>query len=213
MAKLSIAVLGAGNVGAALARVWAAAGHNVTFGLPDPQSQKSRTAVSKLGGKVQAGSNKDAASGAQIIALCVPWPAAQDAIRQCGNLSGKILIDCTNPLTPDLQGLSVGTTNSAAEQVASWASGAKVVKAFNTIGAGNFGNAQFGSQRADGFYCGDDSAAKSSIRELIEAAGMDPVDVGPLRNARWLEAVAMLWIDMAVNRKQGPNHAFKLLRR
>jgi 8-hydroxy-5-deazaflavin:NADPH oxidoreductase len=213
MAKLSIAVLGAGNVGGALARVWSTAGHDVKFGLPDPQSEKSRAAISKLGGKVQAASNKDAASGAQIVALCVPWPAAQDAIRQSGNLSGKIVIDCTNPLKPDLQGLSIGTTTSAAEQVASWASGAKVVKAFNTVGAPNFGNAQFGSQRADGFYCGDDAAAKSSIRELIDAAGLDPVDVGPLRNARWLEAIAMLWIDLAVNQKQGPNHAFKLLRR
>jgi predicted dinucleotide-binding enzyme len=213
MAKLSIAVLGAGNVGGALARVWSAADHNVTLGLPNPQSEKSRASLAKLGGKVQAASNKDAASGAQFVALCVRWPAAQDAIRQCGNLSGKVVIDCTNPLNPDLQGLSIGTNTSAAEQVASWASGAKVVKAFNTIGAANFGNAQFGSQRADGFYCGDDAGAKDSIRELIEAAGMDPVDVGPLRNARWLEAMAMLWIDMAVNQKQGSNHAFKLLRR
>ena len=213
MAKLSIAVLGAGNVGGALARVWSTAGHNVKFGLPDPQSEKSRAAVSDLGGKVQAASNKDAASGAQIVALCVPWPAAEEAIRQCGNLRGKIVIDCTNPLKPDLQGLSIGTTASAGEQVASWASGAKVVKAFNTIGAPNFGNAQFGSQRADGFYCGDDLGAKNSVRELIDAAGLDPVDVGPLRNARCLEAMAMLWIDMAVNQKQGPNHAFKLLRR
>lgn len=213
MAKHSIAILGAGNVGGALARVWSAAGHSVTFGLPEPQSEKSRAALSKLGGTARAASNKGAASSAQIVALCVPWPAAQDAIRQCGNLSGKIVIDCTNPLRADLQGLSIGTTTSAAEQVASWASGAKVVKAFNTIGAADFGNAQFGTQRADGFYCGDDPASKSWVLDLIEAAGLDPVDAGPLRNARWLEAMAMLWIDLAVNQKQGPNHGFKLLRR
>lgn len=213
MAKLSIAVLGAGNVGGALARVWTAAGHNVTFGLPDAQSEKSRATVSKLGGKVGATSNKDAAAGAQIVALCVPWPAAQDAIRQCGDLNGKIVVDCTNPLRPDLHGLAIGTTTSAGEQVASWASGAKVVKAFNTIGAPNFGNAQFGSQRADGFYCGDDASAKSAVRELIDAAGLDPVDVGSLRNARSLEAMAMLWIDLNLNQHQGSDHAFKLLRR
>ncbi len=213
MAKLSIAVLGAGNVGGALAHVWSVAGHSVTFGLPDPQSEKSRAAVSKLGGQVRAASNKDAASSAQVVALCVPWLAAEAAIRQCGNLSGKILVDCTNPLKPDLQGLAIGATTSAAEQVASWVPGTKVIKAFNTIGAANFGKAQFGSQRADGFYCGDDAAAKTSILELIDAAGLAPVDVGPLRNARCLEAMAMLWIDMAVNQKQGSNHAFKLLRR
>lgn len=213
MSKYSIAVLGAGNVGGALARIWASAGHTVTFGLPDSQSEKAGAAAKKAGANVRALSNKDAAAGAQIVALCVPWPAAENAIRACGSLSGKILIDCVNPLKADLQGLATGTTTSAAEQVASWASGAKVVKAFNTIGAANFGNAQFGSQRADGFYCGDDAGAKSSVRELLDAAGLEPVDVGPLRNARWLEAMAMLWIDLAVNQKQGAGHAFKLLRR
>jgi predicted dinucleotide-binding enzyme len=112
-----------------------------------------------------------------------------------------------------LKGLTIGTTASAGEQVAAWATGARVVKAFNTIGAANFGNARFGAQRADGFYCGDDAVSKSAVRELIEAAGFDPVDVGPLRQARWLEPLAMLWIDLAVNQRQGANHAFKLLRR
>lgn len=213
MPKYSIAVLGAGNVGGALARVWSAAGYNVTFGLPNPQSEKTKAALAALGGKARAASNKEAAAPAQFVALCVPWPAAQDAIRACGNLGGKILIDCTNPLKSDLQGLSIGTTTSAGEQVSAWAPGAVVVKAFNTIGAADFGNAQFGSQRADGFYCGDDAASKESVRELIDAAGLDPVDAGPLRNARWLEAIAMLWIDLAVNQRQGANHAFKLLRR
>jgi len=191
---LKIGVLGAGNVGGALGKAWAAKGHQVVFGK-------------------RGESNAEAASGVDVIVLSVPWGAAQDAIRAAGDLTGKILVDCTNPLSSDLQGLVVGTTTSAAEQVAAWAPGAKVVKAFNTIGAFNFGNAQFGSQRADGFYCGDDSGAKQKVSTLIQDAGMDPVDVGPLRNARWLEAMAMLWIDLAVNQKQGPNHAFKLLRR
>ncbi|MGH9455635.1 MAG: NADPH-dependent F420 reductase, partial [Terriglobia bacterium] len=110
-------------------------------------------------------------------------------------------------------GLTVGLTTSAAELVASWAPGAKVVKAFNTVGAAVFGNAQFGPQRADGFYCGDDAGAKSVVTHLIEQAGLEPVDVGALVNARLLEPLAMLWIDLAVNQRQGPNHAFKLLRR
>ena len=213
MAKYSIAILGAGNVGGGLARVWAAAGHDVTFGLPNPQSDKAQAAVKALGGKARAATNKDAVASAQVVALCVPWPQAEAAIRTSGSLSGKILIDCTNPLAPDLSGLSIGTSTSAGEQVAAWASGAKVVKAFNTIGAANFGNAQFGSQKADGYYCGDDASAKAAVRELVAAAGFDPVDVGPLRNARLLEPLAMLWIDLAVNQRQGINHAFKLLRR
>ena len=213
MAKYSIAVLGAGNVGASLARVWAAAGHDVSFGLPNPQSEKAQAAVKALAQKVRAATNKDAVLPARVVALCVPWPQAQEAIRSSGDLTGKVLIDCTNPLAPDLSGLAIGLTTSAAEQVAGWALGAKVVKAFNTIGAANFGNAQFGSEKADGYYCGDDAGAKATVRELVAAAGLDPVDVGPLRNARLLEPLAMLWIDLAVNQRQGVNHAFKLLRR
>jgi hypothetical protein len=116
-------------------------------------------------------------------------------------------------LAPDLKGLVVGLTTSGAEQIAAWAPNARVVKAFNTIGAMNFGNARFGDSLADGFYCGDDGAAKTVARGLIEDAGFHPVDVGPLTNARLLEPLALLWIDLAVNQKQGANHAFKLLRR
>lgn len=191
---LRVGILGAGNVGGTLGRLWSAKGHDVAFGK-------------------RGASNAEAASVAQVVVLTVPWPAVQEAIRDCGDLAGKILVDCTNPLAPDLKGLTVGLTTSAGEQVAAWAPGAKVVKAFNTIGAMNFGNANFGGVAADGFYCGDDPAAKSVVKGLISDAGMNPVDVGPLRNARLLEPLAMLWIDLAVNQKQGANHAFKLLRR
>jgi predicted dinucleotide-binding enzyme len=92
--------------------------------------------------------------------------------------------------------LSLGLTTSAAEPVAGWAQGAKAVKAFNSIGAVNSGNAKFGGELADGFYCGDDAAVKRLVKGLVQDAGMNPVDVGPLRNARWLEAMAMLWIDL-----------------
>ncbi|MGH9432803.1 MAG: NADPH-dependent F420 reductase [Terriglobia bacterium] len=211
--QLKIAVLGAGNVGGALGRLWAAAGHEVTFGVPDPRGERVAAAVAALQGRGRAAGVAEAAAPAEVVALCVPWTAAEAAIRTSGSLSGKVVIDCMNPLSADLKGLTVGTTTSAAELVAGWAKGAKVVKAFNTIGAFNFGNAQYGSQRADGFYCGDDAAAKTVVKDLVDQAGLDPVDVGPLTNARWLEALAMLWIDLAVNQRLGANHAFKLLRR
>ena len=192
--SLRIGILGSGNVGGALGRLWTAKGHDVVFGK-------------------RGASNREAASSSTVVVLTVPWPAAEEAIRDCGDLAGKILVDCTNPLAPDLKGLTIGLTTSAAEQVAAWAPGAKVVKAFNTIGAIDFGNADFGGVQADGFYCGDDAAAKSVVSGLISDAGMNPVDVGPLRNARLLEPLALLWIDLAVNQKQGAGHAFKLLRR
>ena len=210
---MKIGILGAGNVGAALARVWIAKGHEVMFGVPDLKGERVQKALADLGGKGRASHNAEAAKFGEVVAIAVPWPAAKQAIANCGNLAGKILVDCLNPLAPDLKGLTVGGNTSAAEEVALWAASALVVKAFNTIGAGNFGHAEFSGQRADGFYCGDNSAAKSTVKRLIEDAGLNPVDVGPLRNARLLEPLAMLWIDLAVNQCWGPNHAFKLLRR
>ena len=207
-----IAILGAGSVGSTLGELWARKGHTVVFGVPDPAGQKMKETLGRIKGATAA-NNAQAATGADVVAVCVPWPAAEQAIRSAGDLKGKVVIDCTNPLANDLSGLLVGVTTPAAEMVAGWAPGAKVVKAFNTIGAADYGNARFGPEVADGFYCGDDAAAKATVKSLIEDTALHPVDVGPLKNARLLEPMAMLWIDLAVNQHQGINHGFKLLRR
>src|SRR5690348_238502 len=132
---MRIGILGAGNVGGALARAWTAKGHQVMFGVPDTQKKRPVAAA--------AGTNAEAAAFGHIVVLSVPWRAAQQAIASAGNLAGKTLIDCTNPLAADLKGLVVGLNSSAGEQIAGWARGAFVVKAFNTIGAGNMGNTDF----------------------------------------------------------------------
>jgi len=133
---MKIAILGAGNVGGALGKLWAGRGHEVRFGVPEPNSEKVTALLASTGGKAQAGSNREADTASEVVVLSVPWPAAEKAIRDCGDLTSKVVIDCTNPLRSDLTGLVLGHSTSAAEQVAGW-SGAKVVKAFNTIGAGN----------------------------------------------------------------------------
>jgi predicted dinucleotide-binding enzyme len=209
---MKIAILGAGNVGGALGRLWAARGHDIFFGVPDPNGDKARKAVQGLGGRGNAVTNAAAAAGANVVVLAVRWGAAEQALRAAGDLKGTILIDATNPLAPDLSGLLIGNTWSAAEQVEAW-TGAKVVKAFNTLGSVLFGITDFDGMQADGFYCGDDEIAKALVSNLIAETGMLPVDAGPLRNARLLEPMALLWIDLANNRGWGRNHAFKLLRR
>ena len=123
------------------------------------------------------------------------------------------MIDCTNPLKPDLSGLAIGHTTSAAEQVAVWAPGARVVKAFNTTGAENMSNPQFGSERASMLICGDDPDAKAAVVGLAADAGFDVVDAGRLASARLLEPLAMLWIHLAYAQGLGTGFAFKLLRR
>src|SRR5919197_821725 len=129
---MKIAIIGAGNVGGTPGAAWANSGHQVVFG---------------------AASVKDAAAAAEVAALT--WPAAQDALRSAGDLSGKILLDCTNPLKPDLSGLTVGYTASGAEQVAAWVPGARVVKIFNTTGFPNMANPEYREGRSMMLYCGD----------------------------------------------------------
>lgn len=210
---MKIGVIGAGNVGGALGTLWAKKGHEVVFGVRDPKGAKLQE-LGKSSGKARIASVKDAAAFGEAVVFATPWPATEEAIKSAGNLNGKLLIDCTNPLKPDLSGLTLGTTTSAGEEVARWAKGAKVVKAFNTIGAANFGNPTFGSEKASMFICGDDAAAKASVAKLAADLGFDPIDTGPLTAARLLEPLALLWIRLAFDQGWGPTgHAFKMLRR
>jgi 8-hydroxy-5-deazaflavin:NADPH oxidoreductase len=201
-----IAILGAGNVGGALARVWTKAGHTVSV------ATRKSSAAKQLPG-VNSGPANEIARAAEIIVLAVPWGAAQEALASCGDIAGKVVVDCTNPVLPTLEGLEFGGTTSATEKVQQFAPGTRVVKAFNTLGAGLLGDATFQGLQADGYYCGDDEAAKAAVVPLISAAGLRPFDAGPLRNARYLEAMAMLWIDLAVKRGRGPTFAFHTLER
>ena len=126
---------------------------------------------------------------------------------------GKILLDCTNPLLPGLGGLEVGQNTSGAESVAQWAPGARVVKIFNTVGYNIMANPAFGNERASMLLCGDDAEAKRVASGLAEDAGFEPVDAGPLTQARLLEPFALLWITMALKYGHGREMAFRLLRR
>src|SRR5205823_1005729 len=131
---MKIAIIGAGNVGSTLGKAWSKKGHDIFFGVRHPQDDKTRQVVQTVGSKAQAGSATEAAAFGQVVVLATPWPATEAAIRSAGDLRGKTVIDCTNPLKPDISGLEIGFSTSAAEQAAQWAKGAKVFKAFNTAG-------------------------------------------------------------------------------
>ncbi len=209
---MKIAVIGTGNVGGTLGTRFAQAGHEVTFGTRTPDSADVKQLIGKAGRSARAATVAQAAAAADFVLLATPWQAAQDVIREAGGLAGKVVIDAMNPLKSDLKGLELGTTTSAAEQVAQWAPQAKVVKAFNTVGFNVMANPVFGADRAIMFYCGDDAAAKKSVHQLAADLGFSPADAGPLTQARLLEPFAMLWISLALTQGYGRDFAFRLLR-
>ncbi len=136
----------------------------------------------------------------------------RETLSSAGNLTGKVVVDATNPFGPD-GGLAVGHTTSAGELVASWAPGARVVKAFNSTGAGNMSDSNYGGVRLTMFICGDDPGAKQAVAGLAEELGFEAVDAGLLAVARYLEPLAGLWVTLAYRLGLGPDIAFALLRR
>jgi 8-hydroxy-5-deazaflavin:NADPH oxidoreductase len=210
---MQIAIIGTGNVGAALGQRWAAAGHDILFGVRQPGAAKVAAVVKKAGARARAVAVREATAGADVVVLAIPFDGAEQTIAACGNLAGKIVIDCINPLFPDLSGLTVGHTDSAGEAVARWAKGARVVKTLNTTGSGNMLDPHYGHETLSMFVCGDDADAKKVVIGLLAELGFEPIDAGPLTQARYLEPLAMLWISMAYRFGQGPNFGFRVVRR
>ena len=204
---MKIAMIGAGNVGSALGRAWLRAGEDVIFGVPAPADPKYASLP-----QARLHTPPEAARDAEVIVLAEPWPAAETAVKDLGDLSGKILIDCTNPLGMGRQGLElvIGHGTSGGEQVAAWAAGASVFKTLNQIGADSMDKVGMFPIQPVMFVAGDDEARKPIVLELITKLAFQAVDAGPLRVARLLEPLGMLWIDQALNRGRGQNFAFTL---
>ncbi len=210
---MNIGIIGSGNMGSGLGKLWAEKGHKVIFSYSrDP---KKLEALARSVPNASAGTPADAVRNSEAILLAVRWESVEDAIKAAGQMDGKILIDCTNPLKPDLSDLELGLTTSAAEEIARLATGAKVVKAFNTVFAETYHSDSrlFGSRRPTMFFCGDDSGAKATLSRLIYEIGFAPVDAGPLRSARYLEPLAVLMIKLGYVQGMGTNIALNFIRR
>jgi hypothetical protein len=207
---MRIAIIGAGNVGSALGRAWLGSGEDVIFGVPNPADPKYRSLP-----EARLRAAPEATRGAEVVVLATPWPATETAVKSLDDLSGKIVVDCTNPLGMGPNGLELvlGHSISAGEQVASWAPGAAVFKTLNQIGADNMDKAALFPVRPVMFVAGDDPAKKPVVMSLVAKLGFEPIDAGPLRIARLLEPYGMLWIDQALNRGRGQNFGFAITNR
>jgi hypothetical protein len=216
---MNIAIIGAGNVGGSLGKNWAKAGHTIIFGVRQPGQGKTQPPLAAIGGAATSRLVPDAVRSAEVIVLATPWNAVPDVISTMGDVRGKIIIDCTNPLSLNTEGslsLSVGSTTSGAEEIAQLAAGARVAKAFNTYGWENFADSNYpgyGEVKPVMFYCSDDDEAKEVVEKLARDLGFEPVDTGGLGMARSLEPLALLWIRLAVRRGRNPNFTWAMLRR
>ncbi|MFX0144778.1 MAG: NADPH-dependent F420 reductase [Candidatus Hodarchaeota archaeon] len=202
---------GTGRLGSALGKTWAEKGHKVMIGSRDPE--KAKKLANSMGSNVNGGTYEEVVKFGDIIILAVPWSGAKESIKEAGNFEGKIIVDSTTTAAPSVGGPLIRVEPSAAEKVAKWAVGAKVIKAVHTIGVESLNKLQFGTQQSSLFICGDDIVAKSKAKELGIDLGFEVIDAGPLKNARLIEPLAMLWLELAYNQGMGTDIAFKLLRR
>ncbi len=209
---MHIAIVGTGSVGSALGQGWAKADHMVTFATRDPESTKVAAMMAPMPPTVTARRRREVAAHASTIVLAVPFAAVPEALAELGDLSGKVIVDCTNPIAPGLRSL-VDPDSSGAQQIAALVPGAKVIKAFNTIGAESMDNPDYGGVAATMLVCGDDLMAKTAVCDLAEDLGFAAVDAGPLSAARHLEALALLWIHLATVQGMGRDIAFRLEQR
>lgn len=206
---MRIGIIGTGNIGATLGRLWAAR-HDVVFGTRSPGRPEVEALVAGAGARARAATPREAAEFGEVVVLATPWGAALETLRGLGDLSGRVVVDCTNPIGPELR--HALPTGSAAEAIAAEAPTGRVVKAFNTAGFEVFAEPRFGTETASLFLCGDDAGAKETVAGLAHELGLEPVDCGALSQARRLEELALLWISLSMGGR-GRAHAFRLLRR
>lgn len=188
---MNIGIIGSGNIGGGLGRRWEASGHAIQYGGREP------------------GSVAAAASFGDVVVIATPWAAVAGVLEQAGPMEGKVLIDATNPIKWE-DGPVHAIDGSAAAFIAERTQ-AKVVKAFNTLGAEHLANPVIAGVTADLFIAGDDDAAKQTATDLGKQLGFNVIDLGPLRNARVVEYIAIAWIHLAMKGGMGRSIAFKVL--
>ncbi len=201
----TIAIIGTGDVGAALGPEFAEQGHTIVYGSRDPERDKVKKLVGKTGDLASATTPADAAARADIVVLAVPGLMVDEITRSLGDLSGKIIIDPTNPLERRMNRLEHAVDTSNAEIIQAAAPGAYVVKAFNTLNWRTMVDPSSAGGPVSIPLVGDNGRAKKTVAELVSGMGLEPIDVGPLRDARWVEGMLILWIN---NRFGGTRPSF-----
>lgn len=192
---MKVALIGKGHVGSAIAKGLTSKGHEVKFGHRNPKEPVF-----------------EAAKWGEIIFLAVPFDSISEAVKKIGSAAdGKPVVDVTNVI--DQEGdLAIGFSTSGAEELQKKMPKAFVVKAFNTVFASNQSNGRISNEQLTLFVAGDQAKAKDVVMRLGRDIGFEPVDAGPLKNARYLEPMAMLIIDLGYGLGMGTNIGYRLVK-
>lgn len=211
---MNISFIGIGQVGSALAGHLVALGHTVTIAARDRNSKSVTAALAKYP-QLQVASPPEAIAAAEVVFLATPFAAIEGALSEAGDLSGKIVVDCTNPVGPNLTHM-LKSEQSGAEMVQSLVPSSKVVKAFTIYGFENFENNTYpgyGDLKPAMLIAGDDAIVKQVISELCQALGWETVDAGNLAMSLHLEHMTLLWIKMARVQGLGADFVWARLRK
>lgn len=211
-ARMHITIVGPGKLGSALAKLWVKKGHHV-FVTFSRDAAKLQTIAKEVG--AQAAALSEAVAKSEVVVLCTKWAVVPDVLSQAGSLAGKIILDCTNTMSPRTTAEGIPEVRSCAEVLAALTPGAHVVKTFNQAFEQilNSESRLFGGVTPTMFYCGDDVAAKQAAGKLIEDTDFEAIDAGPLANARQVEQYAIMIIRLGHTLGLGTNIAMKLMRR
>src|SRR5947209_11617288 len=205
--KLTIAVLGAGNIGGTIGRKWVSAGYQVVFGVNDPNGKNAQALRGELGDRAKIGTVADAlGSNPDVVFIALPGGVIDAAIAQyASQLDGRIIIDAANRM-----GATVMNSFAALGQ---YTPRARIYRAFNTYGYENFANPQFGGVQAHLFFCGPDGEPRTLVEQLIAAIGLRPVYLGGVEQVGIVDGIAGIWFALAFGQHKGRHLAFKVLER
>jgi predicted dinucleotide-binding enzyme len=199
----TIAIIGTGQVANALGPRFAELDHDIVYGSRNPSQDEVRQLIARTGHGASATTPPEAAAMADIVVLAVPGMAIETVTKSIGDLSGKIIIDPTNALRRGDDGFfELGVETSNAELIQGWAPNAYVVKAFNTLNWRTMLDPESAGGPVSIPLVGDSAEAKAVVATLVEGIGLEPIDLGPVRYAHFVEGMLILWINNRYVRRE-----------